>query len=264
MSSILQRRQSKARPTVPERIDFLVALHTEDKAELASRLRPFLRDRSSRVRSVAIQWVVKHDLRKLEHEISSLLSDKSSLIRDQAIECLGNFYQGTKIMATWLYPFLHDNDWLVRVETLESLDQIGDKSSLPLISEKLNDEHPTVRSYAATAIADLGGKRYLAKLRHHLENEEADRAKVGLAYALFTLGDASQFPLLIELLSSSDYTTRCASANSIADLDLTPQQLQMAFTAVSHAAKKFLYRGDQSTMETVGKQLLESFEGPRH
>jgi HEAT repeat protein len=263
MSSI-QRRQPNPRPTVQERVDSLVALQAEDKDQLALQLRPFLQDRSSRVRSVAIQWVIKHDLRKLEDEIFGLLADKASLIRNQAIECLGNLYEGKKIRATWLYPFLHDSAWLVRVETLESLDQIGDKSSLPLISEKLNDEHPIVRSYAAIAIADLGGKRYLAKLRHSLEIERTDRAKVGLVDALFTLGDTSQFPLLIELLSSSDYQTRCASAHSLSELDLDLQQHQIALKAVSHAAKNYLYRGDQTTMETVEKQLLESFEGLRH
>jgi HEAT repeat protein len=242
----------------------LEALATDDKAQLAIGLRIYLRDRSSRIRGIAIQSVINHDVRDLEREIFNLLADKNHMVRDLAIECLGNFYEAKRIKATWLYPFLNDSEWLVRVETLESLAQIGDKSALPLISERLQDTHPVVRAYAAVSIGNLGGKRYLSEIRRTLEGELHDRAKVGLADALFTLGDTSQFPLLINLLSSSDYTTRCASANSLVDLDLTPRQHQIALAAVSYAAKNFLYRGDQTTMETVEKQLLEGFEGPSH
>jgi HEAT repeat protein len=149
------------------------------------------------------------------------------MVRYLAIECLGNFHEAERIKAPWPYPFLNDSESLVRIETLESLAQIGDKSALPLISEKLQDENPLVRAYAAVSIGELGGKRYLSQIRRTLESERHDRAKVGLADALFILGDTSEFPLLIELLSFSEYTTRCASANSIADLDLSGAVLSM-------------------------------------
>jgi hypothetical protein len=258
MSRAQGKQRSTPKPTVDARMDALAALPTDNRIHLATLFRPYLRDRSYRLRTAALQMVLQHEIRELEDEVRSLLLDKDGFVRDLAVECLGNFHEHEEIKATWLYPCLNDPYWLVRVETLESLAQIGDRSALPLISERLHDDENLVRSYAATAIADLGGKRYLTRLRLAFKNEHNDRAKVGLASALFSLGDPSQFSSLIALLSCSDYRVRCAVANHLVDLALNPQQHQLTLAAVSHAAKNFLYRADQSTMETVEKQLREN------
>lgn len=171
------------------------------------------------------------------------------------MECLGAFYENEGIAASWLYPLLKDPSELVRIETLESLGRIGDKEAIPLIVEKLEDNSPLVRSYAARFVADLGGEKYLPVLQTRKSREDDDVAKVGLAHALFSVGDAAQLSILLELLSSDKYTVRCASANSLSVLDFTSVQSQAVLAAVSHAADNALAVADRSTMERVKKKL---------
>ncbi|WP_396126788.1 HEAT repeat domain-containing protein [Acidicapsa ligni] len=157
----------------------------------------------------------------------------------------------------WLYPLLGDSAFLVRIVTLESLDQIGDRKALPLIAAKLQDENALVRAYAAGAIAQLDGRKYIAEIQHALETETDDNARVGFADALFLMGDEKQFSELLKLLSSSDYRVRSASASALGVAELTPAQVRSALEAVSHAARNPLFRADRLTMERVEKELGE-------
>lgn len=179
------------------------------------------------------------------------------MLRSTAIEYLGDLYEDKGIATPWLHPYLRDREWLVRVETIESLTRIGDKSALPLLIKMLQDEHNIVRSYAAHGIGDLCGKRYKSELRQALKDEADERAKVGMAYGLFALGDTSALSLLIDFLGSSSYVIRCAAANSMVDLDLDAQQHEQVVAAVSHAAENSLFPADRSTMEKIKKELLE-------
>ena len=177
------------------------------------------------------------------------------MVRYTAAECLGDFHEEEGISAFWLYPLLEDSNELVRIETLESLGRIGDKKALPLILKSLDDSSPLVRSYAARFIAELGGKGYLQVLANRNLAEQDEVAKVGLAYALFLLGDSAQLAVLLDLLSSDNYRVRCASANSLSALDFTPAQLQTVLRALSYAGRNALEVADRSTMSRVRKEL---------
>jgi HEAT repeat protein len=150
---------------------------------------------------------------------------------------------------------LQDPFPLVRIETLESLAQIGDKNALHLIAERLHDDDALVRAYAARSIAQLDGGKYRTAIEQALRAEQDDNARVGFADALFALGDAEQLPVLLEFLSSADYRVRCAAANALSAAALTPSQRQAALAEVSRAASAALAAADRSTMERVEKEL---------
>jgi len=242
---------------VVARTKAVMSLPMGDKAAIAEAVRRYLVDRSPRVRSAALDVVKDENLREVEPDVLALLSDKNHAVRYTAAECLGALHEDEGIAASWLYPLLQDPNELVRIETLESLGRIGDKKSVPLIVKRLDDDLPLVRSYAAHFVADLGGKKYLPELAKRKTLEKDDVARVGLAYALFTLGDSEQRSVLLELLSSTNYAVRCASANSLSALDFTPAQHQAVVSALSHAAQNALAVADRSTMERVEKELRE-------
>ena len=228
-----------------------------DKARLQQSISRYLSDRSPRVRSAALDVVRENELREVNASVLDLLTDKSGIVRHAAVECLGVLHEGEAVKASWLYPLLRDPVLIVRVETVESLAQIGDRTALPLIAERLEDEDPLVRAYAARSIAELEGHEFVAAIERASKTEEDENAKVGFADALFTLGDVKQFSVLLELLSSADYHVRSASANALSVADLTSVQLKAALEAVSHAAHHALAVADRSTMERVEKELRE-------
>jgi HEAT repeat protein len=230
-------------------------LRRKNKTQLAQAVSRYLADRSPRVRVAALDLVREKDLREVNASVLGLLTDKSGIVRHAAVECLGVLHEGEAVEASWLYPLLKDPVLIVRVETVESLAQIGDRTALPLIAERLQDHDALVRAYAARSIAALDGMEYITAIESASKMEADENAKVGFADALFALGDASQFSVLLEFLSSADYHVRCASANALSVADFTPVPLQSALEAVSYAAHHALAVADRSTMERVEKEL---------
>jgi HEAT repeat protein len=253
MGQSVKNRRTKL--GVVARIKAVMSLPTADKTAVVVAVRGYLADRSPRVRSAALDVVKKEDLRELDQQVVMSLSDRNSSVRYSAVECLGSLHKEESVVASWLYPLLEDASFLVRIATLESLDQIGDNNALPMIATKLHDENALVRAYAAGAIGQLDGKNYVTEIERALETETDDNARVGFADALFLMGDERQFSELLKLLSSSDYRVRCASANALSAAELNPAQVQSAIEAVSHAALNALFRADRLTMERVRKEL---------
>lgn len=233
------------------------AFAVDDKNRLLRAVVSYLKDRSPRVRETALEVVRDEFLSELDDQVHSLLSDKNDFVRLRAIECLGDFHEGEAIEVPWLYPFLQHPNVLTRVETLETLSQIGDKSALPAMLERLRDDDYLVRAYAAISIAELGGKKFRKQIEIAAKAEEAEKAKPWFARALFLLGDQEQFQKLLEFLSSTSPTLRCTAANALADLPLSPDQLESALAAVAHAVRNSIANSDRSTMERVGEQLRE-------
>jgi HEAT repeat protein len=255
-----ENASKKARAGVRERTLAVSNLQMEDRPHLQASLRRYLRDRSPWVRAEALDMVKKADMGELEAEVLGLLSDSNSIVRMSAAECIGSLLDGEKTEAHWLYPLLEDRNLLVRVETLESLAYIGDKKSLPLIVLRLKDEEPLVRSYAATAISDLNGKKHLKALEHASKQECDELAKIGFACALFKFGDSHQLSWLIEQLASCNYLVRCAAANNITTLSLSRVQVKCVRAAVTHAASFPIDRADGSTMERVLEELSGDYK----
>jgi len=250
-------RTIRRRPTVEDRMTAIKALDVDDRTQLVRSIGSYLKDPSPRVRETALEVARDEILSELDDQVIGLISDKKNFVRQRAIECFGSFHAEEAIKVAWLHPLLQHPEVLTKVETLETLDQIGDKSAPPAMIECLRDDDYLVRAYAAISIAQLGGKRFRKQIESAAKAEEVEKAKPWFARALFLLGDQEQFQKLLEFLSSTSPTPRCTSANALADLPLSPAQQRTALAAVANAGRNFLARSDQSTMETVGKQLLE-------
>lgn len=247
----------RRRPNVTARLAKLAGISADDSTAIEFHLRRALHDPSPRVRWLALERIRDSNLRQLEPEVLAFLSSQHSFLRYTAAECLGNFHEEERIEAHFLYPLLNDHHDLVRMTALESLSQIEDKSALSLARERLQDQEPVVRSYAADAVAVLGGRLSRNALLLALQQETDDHPTAGIAAALFFLGDSDQLAVLLKVLTSSSYVARCFAANCVASLDLTPDQLSVALAAVTYSKQHYLYRADQTTMERVEQQLLE-------
>jgi serine/threonine-protein kinase len=256
-------RVPRKKPSVEDRIAAVKSLHDDDRSNLLRSVSYYLNDRSPKVRETALQVALDQALSELDDQVRALVFDRNSFVRQRAIECFGLFHEGEAIKAPWLYPFLKDPNTLTRVETLETLDQIGDKSALPAMAEKLRDDDYLVRAYAAICIAQLGGRRFRKRIESASKIEEAEKAKPWFARALLFLGDWKQFSNLLELLSSNSPTTRCAAANALAAFDWSSDQLRLVLSAVADAERNFLARSDQTTMQRVLKELLEGVAAPK-
>jgi len=254
----------KARSTVSDRVIAVKALLLDDRSQLLRAVSSHLKDRSPRVREAALEVARDEVLSELDDQIVGLISDKNSFVRQRAIECFGSFHEGEAIKTPWLHSLLRHPEVLTRVETLETLDQIGDKSALPAMIECLRDENYLVRSYAAISIAQLGGKKFRKQIEKASKIEEAENAKPWFARSLLVLGDSKQFGNLLDLLSSTSPTARCSAANSLTAFEWSSDQLESALAAVAHASRNSLAKSDQSTMERVLKQLLEDVTATNH
>jgi HEAT repeat protein len=255
-------RTRRKSPPVEHRRAAIRALPVDDRGLLLRAVSSYLKDRSPGVRETALEVARDEVLYELDDQVIGLISDKNDFVRQRAIECFGSLHEGEAIEVRWLHRLLQDPKDLTRVETLETLSQIGDKSALPVMIERLRDDDYLVRAYAAISIAELGGKRFRKQIESAAKAEETETAKPWFARALFILGDQRQFQKLIEFLSAPSPTPRCTSANALADLPLSEDQLGVALAAVSRAGTNFLARSDQSTMERVEKQLLALVSTP--
>ncbi len=162
-----------------------------------------------KVREAALQVTLNEALSELDDQVTALIRDEIISSANARSSVLGSSTKEKPSKFTWLHPFLQYPDVLTKVETLETLDQIGDKSSLPAMIECLRDDDYLVRSYAAISIAQLGGKRFRKQIQSAARAEETERAKPWFARALFQLGDQEQFQKLLEFLSSTSPTPRC-------------------------------------------------------
>jgi HEAT repeat protein len=245
----------RARPTVEERRTAIKALDVGHRTQLLRSIGSYLKDPSARVRETALEVARDEVLSELDDQIIGLISNENSFVRQRAIECFGSFHAEEAIKVPWLHPFLQHPEVLTKIETLETLDQIGDKSALPAMIECLRDDDYLVRAYAAISIAQLGGKRFRKQIETAAKAEEAEKAKPWFARALFLLGDQKQFQKLLEFLSSTTPTPRCTSANALADLPLSPAQQRTALAAVANAATT----SSQDLTSPPWRQLANSF-----
>jgi hypothetical protein len=77
-----------------------------------------------------------------------------------------------------------------------------------------------------------------------------------MADALLSLGDKRQSPVLLVMLKSSQYLSRCAAAHALNYASgLTIAELKTALQAVRWSARNSLFRADKTTMDSIKKRL---------
>jgi len=161
------------------------------------------------------------------------LKDEDSSVRREAVWALGNIgdkvdycvclrmYSGTaasdmgeigdKTTVPALTETLKDKDSSVRREAAWALGRIGDKSAVPALIASLKDEKSSVRARAAWALGKMGDKRGLSVALGALKDKNSF-VRRRAAYALGRIGEKSAFPALLESLKDEDSSVQCAAS----------------------------------------------------
>ena len=130
--------ESLAKVKAPEAIDALAVA---------------VKDKIRRVRLPALQaLIMTEDKRALPH-IAEALKDLDYRIAATASKGLIN---AGKPSVKYILGFLNHDNWKVRLISVETLGNIGDKATIPALVERLVDEKIDVRRKAASALKQLG------------------------------------------------------------------------------------------------------------
>jgi len=244
-----------ARKSVLERN---IAAHAlgESSEVSTSEIAKALKDRSPRVRETVVYAIQKQQLSAFAPDVEACLSDRNWMLRTAAATCLGALLESTRIPHLGLRNLVvNDPEWVVRIDAMEGLANIEDSGAIEQIATRLNDENGIVRSYCAGILVEMSGRAYKSKLRTFLQHENDPRAKVGILAALFTTGDRSLLPRLLELLHSEEYQTRCAVIHSVENLPLHTEERAAVIKALVKLRRTEPTRAVTSTITPVLKTL---------
>jgi HEAT repeat protein len=173
-----------------------------------------LKDRDSEVRSCAVDALGTIGGPEAIAAIVEALDDEDSDVQMRAAENLGNL--GAEEAVEPLIRLLKQtSDALLRVFIVEGMGDIGDHRFTTYLLESLTDDDELVRSYAASALGDIGTEEIIPLLKVELAAEESSRAQLGFHCGLVNLGCQEHFQAIVELLVDEDYRVRCASANTL-------------------------------------------------
>jgi len=82
-----------------------------------------------------------------------------------------------------VYP-LRSDSYLVRIETVKVLAELGDKRIVPRLMIGLDDHDPLVRGHTARALGQIGDSRALGYLRARLTKEDSPEVKIAIKRAI--------------------------------------------------------------------------------
>ena len=177
------------------------------------------------------------------------------LARADAIKTIGRSLAGGRSASRDVIDATRDPAWLVRIEALEALRDIGDARSFAAARACLRDRSPLVRSYAAVAVAIIDPSRARPLLRRAVLGDRSSIARIGYFDGLFALGQRDALGGLLRLLRSRQYRVRCAAANTVANLELTPAERTEVRRAVDAALAVESTIAARSTLETASRAL---------
>jgi HEAT repeat protein len=235
-----------------------IAAHAlgESNEVSTAKIAKALKDRSPRVRETVVRVIQEQQLSEFVPDVEACLSDRNWMLRAAAAVCIGELLESTQIPHLGLRNLVaNDPEWVVRIDAMESLASIEDSGAIEQIATRLDDENGVVRSYCAGILVEMSGRAYKSDLRKLLQRENDPRAKVGILAALFSLGDRSLLPRLLELLHSEEYQTRCAVVHSVENLRLNPEELNAVIKALVKLRRTDPTRAVTSTITTVLKTL---------
>jgi HEAT repeat protein len=243
-----------SRTAVIARIEALNALDPNNQ-ESNPQIEHAFKDRSPSVREFAIRFVEDHRLKAFIPHIEACLTSRNWLLRTRATVCVGDLLEPSGEPHHGLRKLLSDPEWVVRIDAMESLALIEDTGAIPQIANLLKDENGIVRSYCATILAEKCGRTYESELRKLLRSDTDPHARVGVLAALFSAGDRSLLPQLLDMLHCEIYQVRCAVVHSVEDLKLSQEERTSIIKAFSKFRRTESTRAVTSTITTVLKTL---------
>ena len=106
---------------------------------------------------------------------------------EPAIEALGKI--GSEEPLETLHEYAEtDSDPGLQTVTLRALGEIGSRESTQVVADRLESDHPDVRSRAARALGMIGDTRAIDPLADALDSDTEDRVRASAAWALRQVG----------------------------------------------------------------------------
>jgi len=186
-----------------------------------------------------LPWLIQRV--KVQADIS-LLKSGSRDERRTAAKHLAKIVNPTALPA--LLKYARDGDKSVRVHCLEALGTLGNTRACGLLIELLGDEEPVVRREAAWALASCGTDEATRPLTDLVSRSDRyDPAAVSARYALYRLGDTTQYDKLLDALLGPNSAARHAASNALIEIgkpDAIPviEQGMKEFTGTEQAVMK--------------------------
>lgn len=176
-------------------------------------LRPLLKDPVPGVRSAAAQAIEKLESVSSLEEILHALKTGDTGSRVGAIYALGEI-GGEKVIPPILYcagrPEVD-----IRSAAVEVLGKLRIPSAVPMLVERLNDQHEAVQARAIAALRNYpASPEVLNKLRTYLDSSDGS-LEAEAAITLACLNDLLSLDKICTLLSSRHASTRQAAATAI-------------------------------------------------
>ena len=160
---------------------------------------------------------IKDKIKNIKTELIEYLKNSDPIIRLEALNALGLFYDGDIDRA--ILSSLNDKDELVKTEALDNIilpknpDKVFKK-----IAKLLNEKSWLVQAYAIDALAYNNAKKYKTKIKKLLKKNINEELKVRVYYALYVFGEHKFLNKLLNMLSNKNYRVRCAVANYLIEI----------------------------------------------
>lgn len=128
------------------------------------------------------------------------IQDQNERVRELVVRAMGN--RRVREAVPRLEGMLGAESDLVRANAAMILAELGDRSSVPSLSQALEDPYFKVRSLAAHALGTIGADEptVVERLRERLEVEDVAMTRVDLAWNMARCGDRSRLDVVRELL----------------------------------------------------------------
>lgn len=173
-------------------------------------LRPLLKDADPEVRATVARSIEHLEVTSDINEILHTLKTGDTGARIAAIHALGEI-GGEKAIAPLIYCAGRPEDD-IRAAAVEMLGRLAKPSTLPILLERLDDQHAAIQARAITALGNFPASATLYdRLRPFLKADNGD-LEAEAALTLARLGDLDSTDAIIALLASPHASTRKAAA----------------------------------------------------
>jgi HEAT repeat protein len=178
-----------------------------------------------------------------------LLADREAFVRSCAAESLGALRYEPAISGLGRL-LVSDADELVRTCAAEALAAFDDRRVLSFAQRAIDDPDPTVRANVVRVIALRGDRTSLPMLTERLNTETAFQPRAALLGAVWLLGSRDALPRLLELLEGADLMQATIVLNVL--LDVISETDRSSIVRDAAAVRDALARSKQRD-EVVGR-----------
>ncbi len=151
------------------------------------------------------------------------LGDSDATVRQRAVKSLGKIgLRGAPGVVIALIPRLEDEKADVRRETIEQLEQLGDRRAVIPLVARFGDVNTEVKKSAIRAVGKLGDRSAVPALIRKMSDSEQEEVRTMAVGSLGLLGAVDATDALIEQLGSGSDAFRAKVAYALGQIAASP------------------------------------------